>query len=161
VAAVVRSWGADYVDGGIIGPPPHRAGTTRLYLSGGRAEEIAGAFRGSRVETVVLVEGDTAASALKMTYAGWTKISAALLVSIGATAAELGVDGALAHEWSRSQPELAARQLAAVEAARAKGWRWADEMTEIAHTFAATGEPSGFGEAAAALYARWPRPDDD
>ncbi len=34
VAAVVRAAGAVYVDGGIIGPPPDQAGSTRLYLSG-------------------------------------------------------------------------------------------------------------------------------
>jgi 3-hydroxyisobutyrate dehydrogenase-like beta-hydroxyacid dehydrogenase len=161
VAAVARTWGAEYVDGGIVGPPPRRSGTTRLYLSGGQAEKISRAFRGSRVETVLLPEGDTAASALKMTYAAWTKISAALLVSIGATAAELGVADALAGEWARSQPDLETRQAAAVEAARTKGWRWADEMREIAHTFASAREPSGFGEAAAELYAAWPRPVDD
>jgi 3-hydroxyisobutyrate dehydrogenase-like beta-hydroxyacid dehydrogenase len=161
VAAVARSCGADYVDGGIVGPPPHRGGTTRLYLSGGRAEEIAGTFGGSRVEAVVLPDGETAASALKMTYAAWTKISAALLVSIGATAAELGVADPLAREWARSQPDLEARQSAAVEAARTKGWRWADEMSEIARTFASAREPSGFGDAAAELYARWPRPVDE
>ena len=161
VEAVVRNWGADYVDGGIVGPPPHRRESTRLYLSGGRAEEVAAVFEGTRLETVVLSGSDTAASALKMTYAAWTKISAALLVSIRTSADELGVAGALTREWERSQPDLEGRHAAALDAARGKGWRWTDEMCEIARTFGATGEPTGFGEAAAELYARWPRPADD
>ena len=158
VAAVV---GTSYVDGGIVGPPPTQAGTTRLYLSGDRAEEVGGLFAGSRVAVRVLPGGGTAASALKMTYAAWTKISAALLVSIDATARELGVDEALAAEWAESQPELAGRLRAARSAAERKGWRWAEEMRQISRTFAAAGEPPGFGEAAAELFARWPRPADD
>jgi 3-hydroxyisobutyrate dehydrogenase-like beta-hydroxyacid dehydrogenase len=161
VAAAVLDLGAEYVDGGIIGPPPKLEGTTRLYLSGGRAEEIAAVFDGSRLEPIVLPGADTAASALKMTYAAWTKISAALLVSIRATAEHLGVADALALECERSQSGLQARQATALRSARAKGWRWTDEMREIAHTFDSAGQPGGFGDAAAEQFSRWPRPADD
>src|SRR3981081_1808764 len=34
VAAILQTAGAIYVDGGIVGPPPRAAETTRLYLSG-------------------------------------------------------------------------------------------------------------------------------
>jgi hypothetical protein len=161
VAAVVRSAGASYVDGGIVGPPPARAGTTRLFLSGEGATEVAGLFAGTRVEAVVLDGGGTAASALKMTYAAWTKITAALLVSVHRTARDLHVDDALLAEWARSQPDLTGRHAAAVEAARDKGWRWEEEMRQIAQTFAAAGEPAGFADAAAEQFGRWPRPTDD
>jgi 3-hydroxyisobutyrate dehydrogenase-like beta-hydroxyacid dehydrogenase len=161
VAAVVRSWEGHYVDGGIVGPPPQCHGRTRLYLSGRRAEEVAELFLATRVEPVVLPGSDTAASALKMMYAAWTKISAALLVSIQAAASDLAVVEALAREWARSQPELQQRYADALAGAKGKGWRWEDEMREIARTFSAVGEPSGFGEAAAELFARWPRPPDD
>jgi 3-hydroxyisobutyrate dehydrogenase-like beta-hydroxyacid dehydrogenase len=161
VAAAVRHFGVGYVDGGIIGPPPKREGTTRLYLSGARAEEVASVLERGRIESIVLPGCDTAASALKMTYAAWTKISAALLVSIGGVADHFGVADALSLEWERSQPGLQARQAAALESARAKGWRWADEMREIARTFAAAGQPDGFGDAAAEQFSCWPRPGDD
>jgi 3-hydroxyisobutyrate dehydrogenase-like beta-hydroxyacid dehydrogenase len=151
---------AAYVDGGIVGPPPWQAGTTRLFLSGTCAGDVAEVFAGSRLEPVVLAEGDTAASALKMTYAAWTKITAALLVSIRGAARELGVEDALVAEWARSQPDLEARHARALAAARDKGWRWEEEMRQIARTFAAAGEPAGFGEAAAEQFARWPRPAD-
>jgi 3-hydroxyisobutyrate dehydrogenase-like beta-hydroxyacid dehydrogenase len=161
VATTVCDAGAAYVDGGIVGPPPRRARTTRLYLSGARADDVAAVFAGSRVEARVLSGGGTAASALKMSYAAWTKISAALLVSIRAVAHELGVEEALAEEWALSQPELAARLRAAQAAAESKGWRWEEEMRQISRTFAAAGEPPGFAAAAAELFARWPRPADD
>ena len=46
VAEVVRGAGGRYVDGGIVGSPPHEAGTTRLYLSGESAEELRELFAG-------------------------------------------------------------------------------------------------------------------
>ena len=40
--ATVRAFeGLDLVDGSISGPPPWKPGTTRIYLSGPRAEEVA------------------------------------------------------------------------------------------------------------------------
>jgi 3-hydroxyisobutyrate dehydrogenase-like beta-hydroxyacid dehydrogenase len=161
VAAAVRESGADYIDGGIIGPPPVRAGTTRLYLSGQRAGDVAALFEGSRLAAVVLPNVGFAASALKMTYAAWTKITAALLVSIRGAALELGVDEALAQEWTLSQPDLARRYTEARAAAAGKGWRWEEEMRHIARTFLAAGQPAGFGEAAADVFSRWPRPGDN
>ena len=108
-----------------------RAGTTRLYLSGARAGEVAAVFEGTPLDARV-VEGDMAASALKMTYAAWTKGAAALLLAIEATAASLGVAPLLHEEWELSQPDAAGRLEAALAAADAKAWRWVAEMREIA-----------------------------
>jgi hypothetical protein len=153
---VARSARADAVDGGIVGPPPHQEGSTRLYLSGARAGEVAALFAGSRLEARVLSDaaGSTAASALKVAYAAWTKGTAALLIAIGELAGQAGVTDALAAEWALSQPELAARAERAAEAAAAKGWRWAGEMQESAAAFADAGLPDGFSRAAAAIYER-------
>jgi 3-hydroxyisobutyrate dehydrogenase-like beta-hydroxyacid dehydrogenase len=161
VAAIVSNVGASYVDGGIVGPPPQQPGTTRLYLSGDEAEEVAALFHGTRVESVVLQGSDTAASALTITFDAWSKISAALVVSVWGVAKELAVADALAQEWARSGPELELRRAFAFGAAQEQGWRWVDEMREIAGTFTAAGEPAGFGEAAAELFGRWSRPSDD
>jgi 3-hydroxyisobutyrate dehydrogenase-like beta-hydroxyacid dehydrogenase len=149
--AIAGIIGPAYVDGGIIGPPPVRAGTTRLYLSGTRAGEVAAVFEGTPLEARA-IEGELTASALKMTYAAWTKGSAALLLAIEATAAELGVERLLREEWELSQPDAAGRLGAARTAADAKGWRWVGEMREIAATFAAAGQPDGFHLAAAEVY---------
>jgi len=146
--------GGRWVDGGIVGPPPTQAGTTRLYLSGERAIEAAGLFEDTNLEPVVLHSSPVAASALKMAYAAWTKGSAALLLSSLASARATGVEDALLVEWSRSQPKLEARSRAASHSAAAKGWRWVGEMNEIAATYAAVGLPSGFHDAAAAMFER-------
>jgi 3-hydroxyisobutyrate dehydrogenase-like beta-hydroxyacid dehydrogenase len=148
--------GGRFVDGGIIGPPPSQPGTTRLYLSGDEAPAIARLFEGGPLGAIV-IDGDVgAASALKMTYAAWTKGTAALLVAIRTTARAHGVDDALLEEWALSQPRLADRYEQAVEASAEKGWRWVAEMREIAQTFAAAGEPDGFHLAAAEVFASPP-----
>jgi 3-hydroxyisobutyrate dehydrogenase-like beta-hydroxyacid dehydrogenase len=72
--------GGHWADGGIVGPPPRRARTTRLYLSGPHATEAARLFEGTRLEPVVLGGSPVAASALKIAYASWTKGSAARLL---------------------------------------------------------------------------------
>jgi 3-hydroxyisobutyrate dehydrogenase-like beta-hydroxyacid dehydrogenase len=152
VAGIVAAGGATFVDGGIIGPPPARAGTTRLYLSGGAALDVAALFEGARIEARVI---DGSASALKMAYASWTKISAALLLAGFSAAGELGVADELVAEWALSQPGLAERLAEARASAEVKGWRWVDEMREIAGTFASVGEPSGFGLSAAEVFSRF------
>jgi 3-hydroxyisobutyrate dehydrogenase-like beta-hydroxyacid dehydrogenase len=145
------------VDGGIIGPPPHGSGTTRLYLSGGEAEPVAELFAATTVDARVLSEESGDASALKMTYAAWTKGTAALLLAIRAAAEAEGVEAALTEEWQLSLPELPATLERARRSAEAKGWRWIAEMEEIAATFAADGQPDGFHLAVAEMYRRYPR----
>jgi 3-hydroxyisobutyrate dehydrogenase-like beta-hydroxyacid dehydrogenase len=151
--------GARFVDGGIIGPPPSRPGTTRLYLSGAEAGLVAELFEGTALEAMVLDGGIGVASALKMTYAAWTKGTAALLVAIRDTARAHGVDDELLGEWAISQPRLAERHSRAVEATADKGWRWVAEMREIAATFAAAGQPDGFHLAAAEVFAAADEPE--
>ena len=158
VAAVVRDGGATYVDASVVGPPPVATGTTRLYLSGDAASLIADVFAGTRLEPVVVSGGEFGASAVKMAYASWTKISAALVLAADHTAQAYGVAEALYAEWGRSVPDALPRLERARVAAAEKGWRWTDEMRQIAATFASAGESAGFGEAAAAVYERYPRP---
>jgi 3-hydroxyisobutyrate dehydrogenase-like beta-hydroxyacid dehydrogenase len=152
VRAVIEGAGGRFVDGGIVGPPPEREGTTRLYLSGADAARVAGAFAGTCVEAAVLGPEPGTASALKMAYAAWTKGTAAMLLAIRATARASGVEDALVAEWRRSQPDVPDRLAAAESAAARKGWRWVGEMEEIAATLAATGQPDGFHRAAAEVF---------
>jgi 3-hydroxyisobutyrate dehydrogenase-like beta-hydroxyacid dehydrogenase len=152
VRAVIENDGGRFVDGGIVGPPPEREGTTRLYLSGPGAADVAEAFAGTPIEAPVLGPEPGAASALKMAYAAWTKGTAAMLLAIRATAEANGVEDALMAEWSRSQPDVPGRLAAAGDSAARKGWRWVAEMEEIAATFAAAGRPDGFHRAAAEVF---------
>lgn len=154
IGAVVEAGGATFVDGGLIGPPPRAAGSTRLYLSGREAKRAVAFFESSALEAIAVSDSPGAASALKMAYAAYTKGSSALLMAIRALAAHEGVDDALLGEWRRSQPELPKRSESAARDNARKAWRFVGEMEEIAATFVAAGLPGGFHEAAAVIYER-------
>jgi 3-hydroxyisobutyrate dehydrogenase-like beta-hydroxyacid dehydrogenase len=154
VAATVNAIGASYADGGLIGPPPLAPGTTRLYLSGRRAAQLARLLRTPLLETIAVGGGETAASAIKMAHAGWTKGSAALLLAMRAAARELGVERALIAEWARSQPGVEARAEHAAREGADKAWRWTGEMSEIALALEGAGLPTGFHEAAREVFER-------
>jgi hypothetical protein len=142
--------GGAYVDGGIIGGPSQ----PRLFLAGPGAPDVATLFSGEAPVTAEIIDGsgDFAASWLKMCYAAWSKRTTALLLAFAASARRLGVT-ALRDEWSRSQPDLAARPTESARGA-AKAWRWEAELREIAATFAGCGLPGGFHAASAELFAR-------
>jgi len=157
VALMVEEGGAAYVDGGIIGLPPAKAGSTRLYLSGAEAQTVRRLFDGTPVDARVIGGGTWAASAVKMAYASWTKGTAALLLAARALARTEGVEDVLLAEWALSQPALADRSAGAARSAATKGWRWVAEMEEIAASMAAAGLPDGFHQAAAEIFRRSPR----
>jgi hypothetical protein len=128
-----------FVDGGIVGGPD----APTIYLSGELAGEVATLFA---LETRVVRD----ASAVKMTYAAWSKGTAAMLLAIRDAARSYGVE----DEWRLAAPELEERLARAEASAASKGWRWAGEMDEIADTFAAAGQPDGFHRAAAEVFRR-------
>jgi len=153
VAARVEAGGGRYLDGGIIGASPTTGSRgTRLYLSGPDGPKISRLFSGTAVHARVLPEGPTAASALKMCFAAWTKGTTALLLDIRALAEALGETDALLAEWAGSMPDLEDRSVSAAQQAVTKGWRWRAEMEEIARTFRDAGLPDGFHRAAAEIY---------
>ena len=153
-AKVERLVGDRYVDGGIVGPPAWRTGTTRFYLSGNCADRVASLFENSLVDARVVDGGPGAASALKMCYAAYAKGSIALKLGVRALAESNGVGKALLAEWDISQPGLVQRSESGATATSLKAWRFVGEMHEIASTFSAANLPSGFHEAAAELYGR-------
>ena len=146
--------GEKYVDGSVIGPPARHAGATRMYLSGTKAAYIRDLFTGTFANPTDLGSTATAASALKMCYAAYTKGTSALLVNIRALAEANSVTDALLAEWSISQPDLQARSERTGPSISRKAWRFAAEMREIASTFAANGLPDGFHHGAAQVYER-------
>jgi 3-hydroxyisobutyrate dehydrogenase-like beta-hydroxyacid dehydrogenase len=153
LGAVVEQASGRFVDGDLIGGPVRPGGTTRLYLSGPAAGEVAALFAPTDLEAVALAGEVASASALKMCYAAWTKGTSALLLAIRAAAAAHGVEAVLLAEWERSQPGLADRSEAAAGTAR-KAWRFAGEMDQIAACLAEAGLPDGFVHSAAQLYRR-------
>ena len=154
IGEIILRAGASFVDGGIIGSPVKQAGTTRLYLSGARAGDVAKLFSQSMLDARAIGPEPGAASALKVAYASWTKGTDALLLAIRAYAAHEGVDEALLEEWRISQPQLEKRCDRAAAVATPKAWRYVGEMEEIAEAFESAGLPGGFHKAAAELCER-------
>jgi len=153
VAEVMNAAGVDYVDGGIIGPPAWSTGSTRLYVSGKRAGQVAELFVGSCMDTVNLGDSPNAASAMKMAYAGWTKGSAALLLSVYALAEHHGLGESLIQEWGLSQPGLENKLKSVAVGNAPKAWRFVGEMQQIAETLADAGQDPGAFSSAAEIYA--------
>ena len=143
-----------FVDGSVIGPPVWRPGTTRLYLSGDRASEVASLWAASMLDARAIEGGIGAASALKMAYASWTKIGGAMVLAIRALATAEGVDEALVAEWELSQPGMVERSERTATGVGPKAWRFVGEMHQIADAYGAAGLPAGFAEAAAEVYER-------
>src|SRR5439155_8525619 len=89
-----------------IGLPAWKPHSTCLYLSGPRANEVAGCFSAGPLDTKVLGTEIGKASALKMCYAANTKGAVALLAAILTTAENLGVREALFEQWRQEDPNL-------------------------------------------------------
>ena len=153
-ARAIASRFGHFVDGGVVGPPVTVAGTTRLYLSGEAATDVAELWAATPLETRVVNGGPGAASAVKICFASWTKGTAALLLAIRALAVAEGVEDALLAEWATSMPGLADQARRAAVGNAPKAWRFAGELDEVADSFAAHSLPDGFGKAAAAIYER-------
>jgi 3-hydroxyisobutyrate dehydrogenase-like beta-hydroxyacid dehydrogenase len=152
IQRIVEKAGAHYVDGGIVGGPAWtREAKTHMYLSGPRAQEVAGCFAGSPLTTPVISERIGAASAVKMGYAAYTKGTTALLTAILGMVEKEGVRAELAGQWGDTFTQQTVRRVCANTA---KAWRFVGEMHEIAATFRGAGLPGGFHEAAAEVYER-------
>jgi 3-hydroxyisobutyrate dehydrogenase-like beta-hydroxyacid dehydrogenase len=152
-ADVARETGCDLVDGSISGPPPWGSGTTRLYLSGPRADEVAGLpFAG--VETIVVGAHVGAASAVKMSTASVYKGTSALLAHALLTAGANGVLEHVLRDLQTGSPELSANLERRLASAASKSDRYVAEMREIAATQAAAGLTPALFDAMADAFAR-------
>ena len=151
---IAVQFGERFVDGSVIGPPARRPSSTRLYLSGPQAAFVRELFVDTFANPSDLGSATSAASALKMCYAAYTKGTSAMLLNIRALAEANGISDALRAEWGISQPDLYARTESTGPGVSRKAWRFAAEMREIASTFAASGLPDGFHEGAAQVYER-------
>jgi 3-hydroxyisobutyrate dehydrogenase-like beta-hydroxyacid dehydrogenase len=157
IAHAMAAANMSFVDGGIIGLAAWKPHTTRLYLSGERANEVAACFSAGPLDTTVLGNEIGKASALKMCYAANTKGVVALLAAILATAENLGVREALFEQWRQEDPELPKQVEKRIQANAPKAWRFVGEMGEISRTFREAGAPGEFHAAAADIYARLAR----
>ena len=149
--------GVTFVDGGIIGLPAWRPGTTCLYLAGPRAAEVAACFSAGPLDTKVMGATIGKASALKMCYAANTKGTVALLAAIVGAAETLGVREELFAQWKHDDAALPEQVQKRIQANTSKAWRFVGEMEEISRTFSEAGVPGEFHAAAANIYQRLAR----
>jgi 3-hydroxyisobutyrate dehydrogenase-like beta-hydroxyacid dehydrogenase len=153
VAAAATAAGSELVDGSISGPPPWKAGTTRVYLSGRHAPEVA-ALPFDGVELIVVGPEVGAASAVKMSTASVYKGTSALLLQALVTAHANGVLEHVLADLRTAAPELVASVERRLAMAAAKAERYVGEMREIAAAQAAAGLTPALFEALAEVYAR-------
>jgi hypothetical protein len=154
IAAVIATTGCAFVGAGIIGPPP-KPGTknTKIYAAGPHAGEFA---KLNDYGLIVRVLGGplTAASALKMSYAGITKGFTALGASMMLAATRGGSAQALQAELAESQPALLGYLSRMVPAMYSKSYRWVAEMEEISDFIGDDHAEHTMMEAAAQFYER-------
>jgi 3-hydroxyisobutyrate dehydrogenase-like beta-hydroxyacid dehydrogenase len=154
IADAVAKTGCPFVGAGIIGPPPKPGSSnTRFYASGAAASDFA---RLNDYGLIVRVlEGPlTAASALKMSYAGITKGFTALGAAMMLAATRAGAAEALKAELSESQQALLGFLARNVPGMYAKAYRWVAELDEIAAFVGADRPEHEMLAAAARLYER-------
>lgn len=154
IARIIEEAGAEFVDAGIIGPPPAPdSQKTRIYLSGDAAARVA-ALEAYGLSMPIQPGPIGAASALKMSYAGITKGFTALGAAMMLAASRAGTAEDVKAELQMSQPALLGWLTRQMPRMYSKAYRWVAEMEEIA---AFTGDDPAareFFQAAARLYER-------
>ena len=132
VAAVIAPTDCPFVDSGIIGSPPKPGDAgPRFYASGPAAPRFA-TLRQYGLDVRALDGAMSAASALKMSYAGITKGTQAIGAAMMLAATRAGSADALFAELSSSQKEMFAWFKRGLALMPPKAYRWVAEMHEIA-----------------------------
>jgi hypothetical protein len=134
----IAQLGPRVVDGSIIA-----AKGVNLYLAGDEAQAVAELFENTDVKAIPLDGGVGAASALKMAFGGWNKISIALTAQAHAIAGAYGVT-----DWLEAEGVPADR----LQWVADRAWRWAPEMEEIANLCGELGLSEGIPRGAADFY---------
>lgn len=132
IADEIAATGCPFIGAGIIGPPPKPGSTnTKIYASGPAAADLA-KLNDYGLIVRVLDGPVTAASALKMSYAGITKGFTALGTAMMLAATRGGSADALRAELAESRPDLLRYLSNQVPSMYSKAYRWVAELDEIA-----------------------------
>ncbi|MGA9006767.1 MAG: DUF1932 domain-containing protein [Xanthobacteraceae bacterium] len=132
VAAAIAPTGCPFADAGIIGQPPKPGDPgPRFYASGPAARRFA-TLRDYGLDIRVLDGATSAASALKMSYAGITKGTQAIGAAMMLAATRAGNADDLFAELQGSQKEMFAWFKRSLSMMPPKAYRWIAEMHEIA-----------------------------
>jgi len=152
IEARLAERGLETVDGSISGPPPHAPSTTRIYLAGARASEVA-ALPFTGVERVLVGADVGLASAVKMCTASVYKGRVALLVQALRTAQAYGVVEHVLDDLVDTGLANRGRTGGTIGKASAKAWRYVPEMEQIAATQGEAGLTPELFRAIADVYA--------
>src|SRR6266545_4981556 len=144
LALLLGGSGLDVLDGSISGRPPHPGGSTRVYLSGGRAAEFA-RLPAPGIDARV-VGGDIGTASV---YKGMAALMAHALLAAWAS----GVLEHVLEDLRDEAPELLENVALWLAHSAAKSGRYAGEMREIATTQAEAGLPRELFDGFAAAYA--------
>lgn len=131
IADVIGATGCSFVGAGIIGPPPKPGSTNTKFYAAGPAAKIFAKLNDYGLIVRVLDGPLTAASALKMSYAGITKGFTALGAAMMLAATRGGSAEALKAELEESRPDLLRYLSGNVPAMYSKAYRWVAELDEI------------------------------
>ena len=152
IAKRISDAGGDFIDGGILGPPPSEArNNTRFYFSGERAELLA-ELDGKGIVVRQLGSEIGRASGIKMCYAALTKGTHALQTAVITLAEALGLTDEVNHEFQTSQEASYKQISSSAPRLPVVAWRYIDEMKQIAQTFEAAGVTPKFHHGATAIY---------
>ncbi|MFZ3338745.1 MAG: DUF1932 domain-containing protein [Xanthobacteraceae bacterium] len=167
VAAAIAPTGCPFVDAGIIGSPPSPlanlpplagegrvGGSPRFYASGPAASRFA-TLRDYGLDVRVLGGAMSAASALKMSYAGITKGTQAIGAAMMLAAMRSGSADDLLAELESSQKHLFPWLKRSLSQMPPKAYRWVAEMQEIAGFVADDPGARDLYEGAAQFYERF------
>src|SRR5476649_799350 len=154
IAEVIAATGCAFVGAGIIGPPPKPGTTnTKFYAAGPAAADFAKLNDFGLI--VRVMEGPTsAASALKMSYAGITKGFTALGAAMMLAATRGGSAQTLKAELAESQQALLDYLTRQVPDMYGKAYRWVAELEEISAFVGKDRPEHAMLHAAARLYER-------
>ena len=141
------------VDGAISGGPPRPGGETVLYLSGPRADLLAG-LPAAGLRTRVVGEGVGTASAVKMCTASVYKGTTALWAQALETAHAHGVLDVVLDDLGEEYPDAVAGAARRIAVATSKADRFVGEMEQIAETQAGAGASRELFDGMAAVYRR-------
>ena len=154
IADVIGATGCPFVGAGIIGPPPKPGTSNTKFYAAGPAAGIFAKLNDYGLIVRVLQGPLTAASALKMSYAGITKGFTALGAAMMLAATRGGSAQALKAELAESRPDLLGYLTRQVPDMYGKAYRWVAELEEISAFVGKDHPEHAMLTAAARLYER-------
>ena len=153
IGNVITSAGGRFIDASIIGFPPAKDVTPRLYVSGPHAD-IMSVLDGKGIEVLPIGDVIGQASGIKMCYAALTKGTFALHYAVVTAAKKMELFDELCREFEHSQAEAYELMQQHLPRLPAKTFRWIGEMQQIADTFEQVGVTPNIHRGAAEMFRR-------